>query len=286
MDRQKILDVFPNGLTGSGIFSALQGYAVPWQVEDIATELDLEYHGNISGEKYISPLVNKVKAGLTLTTEEINKLAGVIYTMNHVNWEREWNTLFEDYDPITNYSMIEQMTNDTTVNQYGRGHTRTDNLSNKTTGSDTVTDTVTGNDTVTTGKSGSDVTTPNVTTNDTTSVYGFNSSSAVNSGAGSSSTTGSTTTTYGTTEIDTTRHNTTDTETVTHNTTNTNTGTVTDTDSGSDSHTRNYRLTRSGNIGVTTSQQMIQSERELYMWNFFYNVVFPDIDKVLTLNIY
>lgn len=44
-------------------------------------------------------------------------------------------------------------------------------------------------------------------------------------------------------------------------------------------------LTRKGNIGVTTSQQMIESEREL--WNyFFYDRVFKDIDRFLTLSIY
>ena len=75
-------------------------------------------------------------------------------------------------------------------------------------------------------------------------------------------------------------------DTLTHNTSETDTGTQTDATSGSDSTTRNYRLTRSGNIGVTTSQQMIESERNLWLWNFFYRIVFPDIDKVLTLNIY
>lgn len=47
-----------------------------------------------------------------------------------------------------------------------------------------------------------------------------------------------------------------------------------------------YRtLKRSGNIGVTTSQQMIESERQLWFWNFFENV-FADIDKILVLKIY
>lgn len=45
-------------------------------------------------------------------------------------------------------------------------------------------------------------------------------------------------------------------------------------------------LTRSGNIGVTTSQQMITSERELWLWNFFQDVVFPDLTKLLALRIY
>lgn len=45
-------------------------------------------------------------------------------------------------------------------------------------------------------------------------------------------------------------------------------------------------LTRKGNIGVTTSQQMIQAQRELLLWDYFYNVVFPDLDNFLTLQIY
>lgn len=44
-------------------------------------------------------------------------------------------------------------------------------------------------------------------------------------------------------------------------------------------------LTRSGNIGVTTSQQMIESERSLWDW-YFFDVVFRDLDKILTLTIY
>ena len=55
---------------------------------------------------------------------------------------------------------------------------------------------------------------------------------------------------------------------------------------GSDTSTRNYTLERSGNIGVTTSQQMIESERELWLWNFFYKIVFPDVDRILAIDIY
>lgn len=48
----------------------------------------------------------------------------------------------------------------------------------------------------------------------------------------------------------------------------------------------NYRdLSRSGNIGVTTSQQMISSELELRR-NIILNDIFNDIDKVLCLKIY
>lgn len=43
--------------------------------------------------------------------------------------------------------------------------------------------------------------------------------------------------------------------------------------------------TRSGNIGVTTSQQMLSAEREVWAWNFF-DQVYKDIDSVLSLPVY
>lgn len=47
-----------------------------------------------------------------------------------------------------------------------------------------------------------------------------------------------------------------------------------------------HELTRSGNIGVTTSQQMIESERLLYMWDMLREVIYKDVDNVVALNIY
>lgn len=59
-----------------------------------------------------------------------------------------------------------------------------------------------------------------------------------------------------------------------------------DLNSGDDISDHEYKFTRSGNIGVTTSQQMIEQERKLLMFNYFNEIVFPDIDKHLALSIY
>lgn len=53
------------------------------------------------------------------------------------------------------------------------------------------------------------------------------------------------------------------------------------TNSGRDTET----LTRSGNIGVTTSQQMAQSSLDLWKWNFFYDI-FRDVDSIFTITTY
>lgn len=242
-DRKKLNDVFDDWLTGGGIFSVLQEYpSIPWGEEDIASELDVIYHGSRSGDKYVSPLVNKIMDGDTLTDTEKNLIATSILAVYGVSWGKEYATRSFEYNPIENYSMTETMTDDETVIEYGHVNTREIDTDHT--------------------KSGTETITPDLATDN--AVYGFNSAAAVPSG--NATQTGTNETAYDTTDADD--------------------GSITDTESGSDTHTRNYEMTRAGNIGVTTSQQMIQSERELWIWNFFDDVVFPDIDKILTLKIY
>ena len=261
-NQARLNDVFPEWLSGGGIFSTLQNFPIPWKDKNISMALDLEYHGNLSGDKIISPLVEKIKSGDTLTETEKTLLATSILAVCGVNWGKQWETLSFEYNPIENYRMVEQMTNDKTLTEYGKSTTRTDNFSHVKTGTETRTVDLT------------DTTTPNLTTNTENAVFGFNSSVSVPSGGQEQTATGTNTETH------------TGTEQNQYNLSDTDTGTQTLLDGGSDTHTRNYELTRSGNIGVTTSQQMIQSERDLWLWNFFHEVVFPDIDRVLTLQIY
>ena len=206
--------------------------------------------------------MEKSNSATLLTETEKTLLATSILAVCGVNWGKQWETLSFVYNPIENYSMTEEMTNDETIDAYGKTRTRTDNLSHTKTGTETRTPDLT------------DVTTPNLSTTSDNSVYGFNSSTSVPTGKQAQNSTGTNTVTQ------------TGTDTNTYNTTVADTGTINETDGGQDTHTRNYHLTRSGNIGVTTSQQMIQSERDLWVWNFFHEVVFPDIDRVLTLQIY
>lgn len=346
----KLNEVFPDWTTGGGIFSTLQNFPVPWSDPDISAALDIDYHGGHSGRKYISPLVSAVMSGDTLTEEEKTMLATSAMAVYGVSWSKEYATLSAQYDPIENYSMTEQMTNDRKVTEYGRTHTRTDDLEHTKTGTETqspnTTETRTDNlqhgktgtetqtpnttetrtDNLTHGKTGTETQapnttetrTPNLSRNVSNNVYGFNSSTAspadsqqeTQSGTEQVARTGTDTLTHNTSETqtgtqktertgsDTLTHNINETqtgtqqvqrtgqETLTHNVTDTDTGTQTDRDSGEDTETRNYTLTRSGNIGVTTSQQMLQSERDIWLWNFFRDVVYPDIDRLLSLAVY
>lgn len=67
----------------------------------------------------------------------------------------------------------------------------------------------------------------------------------------------------------------------------TNTSDLTDTETGTDitagDNTRT--LTRKGNIGTNTFQNLLQQERNLWIYNFF-EQIFKDVDSVLTIPIY
>ena len=269
--KKKLIDVFDNWML-AGIFSALDSFDVPWQDDNLSLTLNTEYYGNISGSKPVSPLVTKL-----LETDEtevlhqtrINQLAQVIYDMNIRNWTKEYATLSFDYNPINNYDMTETGSDSTSISQT-KNNTGTQGITH------TGTQGITHTGTETEQHTGTE--TNAQTASSETGIYGFNSSTA--SGADSSSGSGSNTRTDNLT--DTRTDNLTDTRT--DNLTEARTDNLQESISGTEGLT--HSLSRSGNIGVTTSQQMIQSERELYLWNFFYNIVFPSVDKTLTLAIY
>lgn len=238
---KRLNEYYPNWTIGDGIFSDLQAFTVPWASEDINKELDIEYFGNVSGEKIVSPLVRKICAGESLAPLERISIAKTVIAMYIANWEKLYNTTVIEYNPIENYRMTETLEL-TDTNTHGLTITR-----NETTDTDYT-----------------DTNTPNLTVNHNNNINGFNSSNSVPSDNSVDTTTGTNTNVHD--------------ETVD--------GTETTTHSGDDVLTREHELTRSGNIGVTTSQQMIESERELQMWNFFRTVVFPDVDRILTIQTY
>ena len=274
----KVNDAFPEWDDNKGIFDYLQEYDVPWQTEFVGRvgRLNYMYHGSHSGDKYVSPFIRKMVTGNTVTAEEADKIAATLFSMFGANWNKEYATLSAVYDPIENYSMREQMTNDTTEDTFGHINTREIDTEHGKSGTDTVTPDLTHK------KTGTETTAPLVTMTEQENTYGFNT--VAENGEPTTKKTqtsgGTSTLTYNTTDTDTGN---TETE---YNTTETDSGSITDTESGKNTRKRNYVLTRSGNIGVTTSQQMLQSERELWVWNFFRDVVFPDIDYLLTIPVY
>lgn len=210
-------------------------------------ELDYNYLSH-SGEK---PLRNFVVTKSGLSNEyDIDKTSQVVVNITRKyakKWCEQWDLLFLDYNPIENYSMTETLTNQ--VTEYEHGH---------------IEEMLNGRVNTRTG----DVKeTPGVTTTETHSVKGFDSNDFVGSDQDVTGHTG-----YTTTEYEQLKDTLSGTDKTTH--------------SGKDTETKNYTLTRAGNIGVTTSQQMAESSRKLLMFDYFDQIVFPDIDKEIALQVY
>ena len=290
----KLGDFFPDWAAGGGIFAALDNDGAPWADDVDPDLLDLAYFGNHSGDKPPSPLVSKLADDGEITAAGRAKLARILLATNSPNWARLYATLSVSYNALTPTTMTETLTGDETVKVYGKTRTRTDNLTHGVMGTETRTPNLTTTDAGT----GSETRTPNTTITETpnttetrnTGIYGFNSASASNSDTVSTQRTGTTTTTETGTETTATTNGNTRTETGTEqkstNRTETDTGTITNNDGGRDTVTRGYTRTRTGNDGRRTAAQILMEDRESWLWNFFYDVVFPAVDHLLTLPIY
>lgn len=247
MKHLRLNEVFPDWLTGDGIFYYLQSQdLIPWKDLNINETLDISYHGD-HGDRLISPLVRKLlNTDNELTTENRQKLASVIYNLFIDQWTHEWNLLSAEYDPISNYNMEEIETPAETTNTITPAETTTTNTPAETTIETLPPKTVTEN--VVSGFNSEDYvdSTKSTITGDSNN-KGSESLSVDHSGSISTDVDAAGT------EVFTVQHD--------------------------------RKLTRQGNIGVTTTQQMMQSEIELWKWNF-YRSVFKDIDSVLTLKIY
>ena len=270
MRTTKLIDAFGDVLTDGGLFSVLNTLNVPWKNDVPANTLDLEYFYNISGQKSISPLLRRFLNGATtITSAQKTTLANVLYDMYIKQWNKEYATLNLEYNPISNYDMTETEVVENIRESEGH-NTGTQATAHTGTSTDQHggTQTNAGTSTVSGGS----------TSNTQNDVYGFNSSQGSPNEETDTTNSTSSTVTDSTTRTD----NLTDTRT--DNLTDTRTDNLTNTENASENIERT--LTRSGNIGITTSQQMATAERELWLWNFFFEIVFPDIDEILTLAIY
>ena len=306
--QKKLKNVFTDPLT-TGIFSTLQALNVPWKNDYVSQDLDIAFASSY-GQRNISPLVSLLLDDTgKLTVDNQNRLGSLLVSLYNKNWEKEYAVLSAQYDPIENYSMIETHTGTDTVTDTPSNwkQTETQTPTNwKETETQTPTnwketETQTPTDWVKTDTQSPDnwkETTVGLKADNEAEaenkIYAFNSASAVpvsesNSSASSKSET-SHTGTYETTSEQTGTFETETERTGTFETETERTGTFqTETE-----HTGTYEketeydteLRRSGNVGVTTSQQMIQSEIDLWKWNFFQDVVFKDLSKSLTLSVY
>ena len=103
-----LIEAFPKWKENKGIFEYFPD--PPWKDVISSVELNLEYFGNISGSKGISPLVSKMLTDGILEDSSRQALALLISSKFKVNWMRLWNAEIAVYDPVHNYDMHEEGT--------------------------------------------------------------------------------------------------------------------------------------------------------------------------------
>lgn len=204
--------VFPNYFEGA-IFEVLGRLKdLPWKGKYSDILVDTDYISSY-GTRIISPLVNDLlNENEELTEQAKEKLANIIYARFGVNWQKLFDTMSLQYNPIENYSMVE--TEQATGQANGTNEQETKQESELANGR-----------------------------------YGFNSGTSnpteTSKASGNNKTKGT----------------------------------------NSLNNSTDRTLTRSGNIGVTTSQQMITSERDVWLYDYF-KVIFSQVNLLLTIPYY
>ena len=232
--------------------------------------LDSLYFYGRSGKKIISPLVeNYVDANNTMQYNELVELCKTIRNNFYAKWNKIIGIWLIKYVINENAFNTEHIEDKTTVN-----HTGTIN-NDSTTTNDLINKTTHGMSTISTNSGG---TTNTKNLNDDNSKSAFGTGNIVHND--STAQTGTETLT----------------NTLSNNTTNsgtdsvTNTGTVgnnnVETRNAKDETTTTHDYSRHGSIGLVTSQQMLEQEFDLWLEHNFMDIMFTDIDSILTASCY
>lgn len=264
-------EAFSDYETKGGIFSNIGD--LPWNSIMVGPQMDTLYFDTHSGERFSSRIITRrVGDDGSLSSADRKTIATLVYARFRTQWGRLWATMNPDYDPLNNYKMQETAEGE-------ESSTRTPDLTKgdtgtvQTTGQDTRTPNLTRNGTGTVKDEGSG------TSNNQNGIWGFNSSESVPSDMSDGRATNNNTTTRDLTDTETGTDTTDHTNTDTYNRSYTETGT--DTTAGKSSR----KLTRTGNIGTNTFQNLLKQERNIWMFDFF-EQIFKDVDSVLTIPIY
>ena len=104
----KIKDI--TNILGTGVIGIFQQIkndnTFTWLSTADATNLDLEYYLNHSGEKYLSPLTFNLYQNNENTY--LSKISSIIKTKYKDKWDKLYDAFINsDYNPLENYSMVE-----------------------------------------------------------------------------------------------------------------------------------------------------------------------------------
>lgn len=285
-------------------------YNPSWLSQETAFAMDIDYFVGSSGEKLASPFVMKFQAEWekepTLENRKIyvDTLATVLYKRFGTNWDKIAEALELEYNPINNYDMVEEEETDRdNVIQYGKIENTTNNSTtteayNNYKETDSVSNDYSTTET-TQYNSGSNMHTKVKTKNTDTNTHSVNSFNGVQT-IQSVDEKITNTETLGTDNDNSTYNANTGSDSVTNSINgekyhtiegtknNSNIGSMGMQTGGNDTTQDDIKrkLKRSGNIGVTSSQQLLQSELDLRKLNNLIDIIFENVDKILTLAIY
>ena len=269
----------------------------------------------------ISPLIVMRENSTEKTFDDIiSEISTLVYKANEYRYNTLYSTIIQEYDPIENYKMIEEITvnyqgDEKTVNQFIGKEKNTINYKGEEStvdsksGTDTNVLTKNGTESNSLSKSGSENVNESDTRGDvttTTKKAPFDSENFYNESqdltSQSKAYVKNTTTTF-TNRVDnntTTFANRTDNEQITYNSSNNinksfngrSDENIKEFDGRADESLKSFMNrkdvtthTRSGNIGVTTSQQMLESQRLLANFKFV-DIVARDIVKKIAILLY
>lgn len=316
-ESETLESYFPDWILFGAIFTAMEN--MPWSEYASGTELDALYFGYRSGIKIPSSIVKRFSANHVANAV---KIASMLKTMFYKSWQHLWDVYASTYTPLLttniNEQEIRQLEGEFSSTKQGSkqstgGDTLTLNTTTQNSGSNALqhglTETMTGGNTTTvtdnTQTANSGTNTTNQSTESLSSTFGFNTDaenpvpdSKSETEFSSTETTSSTQNNTGTTTtaedlLTTNRRTGTDTNTISNTETRTGTESRTLTDASTDSATETnskgedetISRTRTGNNGNKMYSEIIQSEFETWKYNYF-DSVFDDIDRVLTLSIF
>lgn len=175
--RKTLNDVVPEWLTGDGVMATLtKNYTVPWRNDYDGEELllDISYQGGHSGTKYTAPLLDNFidKNTEQVSNADLIKVTGAVWATYKRKWEKLWQLYMEEYDPLHNYDVHEEVTEGIQSTGTKTGTVQVaDNQTLNTSDATTRTGTVRDDNTDTFNKT--DTTTKNLTTTtDDATTYG------------------------------------------------------------------------------------------------------------------
>lgn len=316
MRRRKKRQTLSESISITNMVSFFDRLKTITPVSELTPEtLAWDYLYNHANEKYVSSLVNRLLVSnesqqivrpVVLNDADVLMLSGMIRDMYADNWTRLWDALTAEYGILDNTdahvkqtTTTERTGEDTQTTQYGKtqNHEKSDTIDNT--------------NTVTYGKTTADARNMTTSGDDTTEHGHIVDGSNDRSNTHSVSAFESGTMTPQNEDIDNSSNRETHSgrDTVRHNSTEQGTNSITESgtdetagktieqgtdqiiDGGEDNvngtkhemESVTYEETRKGNIGVTTSQQMLESEFKMRRAWRMQEFIYADMDRLLTI---